>query len=194
MEYRLTTPLTQADAAALRAGDTVWLSGVIYTARDAAHKRLCEMAAAGQPLPVPLKNAVIYYAGPTPAPGGAVIGSVGPTTSGRMDAYAPTLLRLGLRGMIGKGARSAAVVDAMRETGAVYLAAIGGAGALIAACVEQAELVCWPELGSEAVRRLVVRDMPLTVAIDSTGKNLYETGPAAYLADIQNRERDTFAR
>jgi len=182
MEYRLTTPLKPEDAARLHAGDTVLLSGVLYTARDAAHKRMCEQLAAGEPLPFDVRDAVIYYAGPTPAPEGAVIGSVGPTTSGRMDAYAPTLLRQGLRGMIGKGARNADVAAAMRETGAVYFAATGGAGALIAACVESAELVCWPELGSEAVRRLVVRDLPLTVTIDSTGADLYEIGPAAYLA------------
>lgn len=180
MEYRLQTPLARADAAKLRAGDTVLLSGIIYTARDAAHKRMCALAAAGEALPIDVKDAVIYYAGPTPARPGEVIGAVGPTTSGRMDAYAPTLLRMGLAGMIGKGARNEAVVEAMQETGAVYFAAIGGAGALIASCVESAELICWPDLGSEAVRRLVVRELPLIVAIDSTGGDLYETGPAAY--------------
>ncbi len=187
MEYRLRTPPDRAALAGLRAGDTVLLSGVIYTARDAAHKRLCALAAAGEPLPFDVRDAVIYYAGPTPARPGEVIGSVGPTTSGRMDAYAPTLLRLGLAGMIGKGARDAAVVDAMKETGAVYFAAIGGAGALIASCVESAELVCWPELGSEAVRRLVVRGLPLTVAIDSAGGNLYKSGPRAYRESAQEQ-------
>ena len=166
MEYRLQTPLTKTDAAKLRAGDTVLLSGTVYTARDAAHKRLCALADAGEALPVDVRGAVIYYAGPT--------------TSGRMDAYAPALLRMDLAGMIGKGARSEAVVAAMRESGAVYFAAIGGAGALIASCVERAELICWPELGSEAVRRLTVRELPLIVAIDSTGADLYKTGPAAY--------------
>lgn len=185
MEYRLQTPLSRAELAALRAGDTVLLSGVIYTARDAAHKRLCALAAAGEAMPFALQDAVIYYAGPTPARPGEAIGSVGPTTSGRMDAYAPTLLRMGLAGMIGKGARSDAVVDAMRETGAVYFAAIGGAGALIASCVESAELVCWEDLGSEAVRRLTVRELPLSVAIDSTGGDLYRIGPAAYRAARQ---------
>ncbi len=180
MEYRLQTPLTKTDAAKLRAGDTVLLSGTVYTARDAAHKRLCALADAGEALPVDVRGAVIYYAGPTPARPGEVIGSVGPTTSGRMDAYAPALLRMDLAGMIGKGARSEAVVAAMRESGAVYFAAIGGAGALIASCVERAELICWPELGSEAVRRLTVRELPLIVAIDSTGADLYKTGPAAY--------------
>ena len=180
MEYRMQTPLNKEDAAKLRAGDTVLLSGVIYTARDAAHKRLCALAASGEALPIDVRDAVIYYAGPTPARPGEVTGAVGPTTSGRMDAYAPTLLRMGLAGMIGKGARNEAVVEAMKETGAVYFAAIGGAGALIASCVESAELVCWPDLGSEAVRRLTVRDLPLIVAIDSTGGDLYKTGPAAY--------------
>lgn len=184
MEYKLTAPLSKADAAMLKAGDTVLLSGVIYTARDAAHKRLCALIDAGEPLPFDIENAVIYYAGPTPARPGEAIGSVGPTTSYRMDAYAPALLRLGQTGMIGKGARSPQVVEAMRQTGAVYFAAIGGAGAAIAACVQSAELVCWEDLGSEAVRRLVVRDMPLTVVIDSRGENLYESGPAAYLASL----------
>lgn len=180
MEHRITTPLTKEKAAALRAGDRVLLSGVIYTARDAAHKRLCELAAKGEPLPIEVRDAVIYYAGPTPARPGQVIGSCGPTTSGRMDAYAPTLLHLGLRGMIGKGARSAAVSEAMQQTGAVYFAAIGGAGALAAACVKHAELVCYEDLGSEAIRRLVVENMPLTVVVDSAGNDLYRDGPDAY--------------
>ena len=180
MQQRITTPLTKEKASALRAGDRVLLSGVIYTARDAAHKRLCELVAKGEPLPIDVQDAVIYYAGPTPARPGQVIGSCGPTTSGRMDAYAPTLLHLGLRGMIGKGARSAAVSEAMQQTGAVYFAAIGGAGALAAACVKQAELVCYEDLGSEAIRRLVVENMPLTVVIDSVGNDLYRDGPDAY--------------
>lgn len=182
MEYTFTTPLTREKAAVLRAGDTVLLSGTVYTARDAAHKRMCALLAEGKPLPFDPRDAVIYYAGPTPAPAGRVIGSVGPTTSGRMDAYAPALLRLGVTGMIGKGARSKAVLAAMRETGSVYFAAVGGAGALIAACVEHVETVCWEDLGSEAVRRLTVRGLPLTVAADSVGGDLYESGPAAYLA------------
>lgn len=180
MEHRITTPLTKEKASVLRAGDRVLLSGVIYTARDAAHKRLCELVAKGEPLPIDVQDAVIYYAGPTPARPGQVIGSCGPTTSGRMDAYAPTLLHLGLRGMIGKGARSTAVSEAMQQTGAVYFAAIGGAGALAAACVKQAELVCYEDLGSEAIRRLVVENMPLTVVIDSVGNDLYRDGPDAY--------------
>ena len=181
-EYKLTAPLSDADAKMLRAGDIVLLSGIIYTARDAAHKKLVDLLDEGKPLPMDIKGAVIYYVGPTPPPPGYVIGSAGPTTSYRMDAYAPTLLRLGQSGMIGKGARGPEVVAAMRETGAVYFAAIGGAGAAIAACVQSAELICWEDLGSEAVRRLQVRDMPLTVVIDSRGENLYESGPAAYRA------------
>lgn len=182
MQHCLTTPLTSAQTKLLKSGDTVLLSGIIYTARDAAHKRLCEALAQGETLPLDLQNAVIYYAGPTPARPGEVIGSCGPTTSGRMDAYAPTLMHQGVIGMIGKGARSAEVVEAIKACGAVYFAAIGGAGAVMASCVKQAEVVCYDDLGSEAVRRLTVENMPLTVIIDSEGHNLYEDGPAQYLA------------
>lgn len=188
MQHHLTTPLTSAQAQQLKSGDTVLLSGTIYTARDAAHKRLCEALERGETLPLNLQNAVIYYAGPTPARPGEVIGSCGPTTSGRMDAYAPTLMRQGVIGMIGKGARSAQVVEAMKECGAVYFAAIGGAGAVMASCVKQAEVVCYDDLGSEAVRRLTVENMPLTVIIDSEGHNLYEDGPAQYLVAQKQEE------
>lgn len=188
MQHHLTTPLTSAQAQQLKSGDTVLLSGTIYTARDAAHKRLCEALERGETLPLNLQNAVIYYAGPTPARPGEVIGSCGPTTSGRMDAYAPTLMRQGVIGMIGKGARSAQVVEAMKECGAVYFAAIGGAGAVMASCVKQAQVVCYDDLGSEAVRRLTVENMPLTVIIDSEGHNLYEDGPAQYLAAQKQEE------
>lgn len=188
MQHHLTTPLTSAQAQQLKSGDTVLLSGTIYTARDAAHKRLCEALERGETLPLNLQNTVIYYAGPTPARPGEVIGSCGPTTSGRMDAYAPTLMRQGVIGMIGKGARSAQVVEAMKECGAVYFAAIGGAGAVMASCVKQAEVVCYDDLGSEAVRRLTVENMPLTVIIDSEGRNLYEDGPAQYLAAQKQEE------
>ncbi len=188
MQHHLTTPLTSAQAQQLKSGDTVLLSGTIYTARDAAHRRLCEALERGETLPLNLQNAVIYYAGPTPARPGEVIGSCGPTTSGRMDAYAPTLMRQGVIGMIGKGARSAQVVEAMKECGAVYFAAIGGAGAVMASCVKQAEVVCYDDLGSEAVRRLTVENMPLTVIIDSEGHNLYEDGPAQYLAAQKQEE------
>ena len=178
-------PLTEADIAALQAGDEVLLSGPLYTARDAAHQRLCRCLQEGKPLPVELAGETIYYVGPSPAKPGEVIGSAGPTTSYRMDAYAPRLLHLGLKAMIGKGKRSEQVVEAMKETGAVYLAAIGGAGALMASRVKTAQLVCYEDLGSEAIRRLEVEEMPLTVVIDSLGNNLYQTGPQEYLSAQQ---------
>ena len=179
---RLNAPFSEEEARSLRAGDSVLLSGTIYTARDAAHKRLVEALDESSPLPFPLRDAVIYYAGPSPAREGGVIGSAGPTTSGRMDAYAPRLTALGLRGMIGKGARSDAVVEAMKRYGAVYFGAVGGAGALIARCITSAEVIAYGDLGSEAVRRLTVQDMPLTVIIDTLGDNLYSLGPKRYLA------------
>ncbi|MDR0839166.1 MAG: Fe-S-containing hydro-lyase [Oscillospiraceae bacterium] len=184
MARRIELPLTPELTATLRAGDAVALSGVIYTARDAAHKRFCELLDAGLPLPFDIRGATIYYAGPTPAAPGRVIGSVGPTTSYRMDAYAPRLLRLGQLGMIGKGARSAEVADAVRETGAVYFGAVGGAGALLSECVKSSEVVAFDELGAEAVHRLVVEDFPAVVVIDSGGRNLYEEGRAAYLRSV----------
>ena len=184
MEYKLTTPVSREALAQLKAGDTVLLSGTVYTARDAAHKRMIELLDAGKSLPVPLEGAAIYYVGPTPERPGQVIGSAGPTTSGRMDAYSPRLLDLGLSVMIGKGARSQAVQDAVIRNGAVYLAALGGAGALMAANVKDLEVICWEDLGCEAVRRLVVEDLPLTVILDSHGGNLYQSGPAAYLATL----------
>jgi fumarate hydratase subunit beta len=182
MEYRLTTPCTAADLAPLRAGDTVRLSGVVYTARDQAHKRMIEALDADQPLPFDLQGSAIYYVGPTPEKPGAVIGSAGPTTSGRMDAMSPRLLDLGNKIMIGKGKRDAAVKAAVRRNGAVYLAALGGAGALMAKSVKKLDVIAWPDLGCEAVRRLEVEDMPLTVVLDAHGGDLYEQGPAAYLA------------
>lgn len=184
MRYKLETPLTREKLKPLRAGDTVLLTGTIYTARDAAHARLSALLKEGRELPLDLKDAAIYYAGPTPAKPGEVIGSCGPTTSGRMDAYAPALLSHGLMAMIGKGVRSKAVCNAVVETGAVYFAAIGGAGAAIAACVTACEIVCYEDLGSEAIRRLMVRDMPLTVILDTIGGNLYEIGPEDYLENI----------
>jgi len=182
MDRRITAPLTREVAATLRAGDSVLLSGTVYTARDAAHKRLCQLVQEGKELPFPVEHAVIYFVGPSPARSGQVIGSAGPTTSYRMDAYSPTLLGLGLTGMIGKGSRSHEVVEAMKAAGAVYFGAIGGAGALLARCVQSSEVVCYEDLGAEAIRRLEVVDLPLTVVIDSLGDNLYESGPAAYLA------------
>ena len=185
MEYRLKTPLSREELSRLRAGDMVYLSGEVYTSRDAAHKRMMECLDRGEPLPFEIKDSTVYYVGPTPEPPGRAIGSAGPTTSGRMDAYSPRLLDLGQSVMIGKGMRSKDVVDAMVRNGAVYLAAMGGAGALMSACVKSAELICWEDLGCEAVRRLEVEDMPLTVAIDSLGGNIYESGPAAYLESMK---------
>lgn len=181
MEYVLKTPVTREDLAPLRAGDTVRLCGVVYTARDAAHKRLTELISQGGELPLPLPGSAVYYVGPTPEKPGEIIGSAGPTTSGRMDAYAPALLDLGLKIMIGKGRRNAAVRDAIVRDGAVYLGAVGGAGALMAECVKKVDIICWEDLGCEAVRRLQVEDMPLTVVIDSLGNDLYDIGPAQYL-------------
>ncbi|MEF9969232.1 MAG: Fe-S-containing hydro-lyase [Ruthenibacterium sp.] len=188
MEYQIKTPFTAEKAAMLRAGDTVLLSGTIYTARDAAHKRIVQAIAADEPLPFPLQDAMIYYAGPAPAKPDAVLGSCGPTTSYRMDAYTPTLLQLGLRGMIGKGMVGNAVRDAAHAADAVYFAATGGAGALIANCVTTAEIVCYADLGSEAVRRLTVRDFPLTVVLDTAGGNLYESGPQKYLESFSKKD------
>lgn len=177
---QLTTPLTREAARALKAGDRVRLTGVIYTARDAAHKRMVELLNEGKPLPIDVTDQVIYYAGPCPAKPGEVIGSCGPTTSYRMDAYAPTLIGEGLTGMIGKGKRSEEVVASMKQHGAVYFAAIGGCGALISKCIKKAEIIAFPDLGAEALRRLYVEDFPMTVVIDSDGNNLYEIGQNEY--------------
>ena len=187
MQYTLTTPATREDLAPLKAGDTVLLSGVVYTARDAAHNRLMELLDKGEPLPFPVEGSALYYVGPTPERPGEVIGSAGPTTSGRMDAYSPRLLDLGQAIMIGKGARNQAVKDAVVRNGAVYLAALGGAGALMAASVKKLEIICWEDLGCEAVRRLEVEDMPLTVILDAHGGDLYQSGPAAYLASLEEK-------
>lgn len=184
MQYKLTTPVSKEDLAPLRAGDTVLLSGTVYTARDAAHKRMMELLDAGEALPFPVEGSAVYYVGPTPERPGQIIGSAGPTTSGRMDAYSPRLLDLGQAIMIGKGARNQAVKEAVVRNGAVYLAALGGAGALMAASVEELEVICWEDLGCEAVRRLTVRNLPLTVILDAHGGDLYESGPAAYLASL----------
>jgi len=178
---RITAPLGREGVRLLRCGEEVLLSGVIYSARDAAHMRLAEVADRGEALPFPIKDAVIYYVGPTPEKPGRIIGSAGPTTSYRMDAYVPALLALGLTGMIGKGARSQEVITAMREYGAVYFGAIGGAGALLSRCVESSEIVAYNDLGTEAIRRLTVRDMPLTVVIDCEGNNLFMKGRSDYL-------------
>jgi len=181
----ITTPLTTEAARALHCGETVLLSGEIYTARDAAHARLVEAYRRDEPLPFQVENAIVYYVGPTPSMPGKVIGSAGPTTSYRMDAFAPTLIELGLTGMIGKGERCPEVISAMKEYGAVYFGAIGGAGALLARCVESSEVVAYEDLGAEAIRRLIVKDMPLTVIIDCKGNDLYINGRAEYLQSVK---------
>lgn len=185
MEYQIKEPFTAEKFRHLKAGDTVLLTGSIYTARDAAHKRLVELLKKGQALPFELKNAVVYYVGPTPEKPGNPIGSAGPTTSCRMDAYAPQLLELGQTAMIGKGQRSQEVKDAAIRTGAVYFAAVGGAGALMAQRVEHSEIIAFEELGAEAIRRLRVRDFPVTVVLDSRGGDLYQEGRQAYLESIR---------
>ncbi len=182
MPISIKTPLTRQMARQLKSGDSVLLSGVIYTARDAAHKRLCQLVEQGKELPLDIKDGVIYFVGPTPARPGQAIGSAGPTTSYRMDAYSPTLIAQGLTGMIGKGKRNEEVVAAMKENGAVYFGAIGGCGAVLSKCIKKAEVIAYDDLGAEAIRRLEVEDFPVIVIIDSEGNNLYETGRAAYLA------------
>ena len=181
MEYRLTTPVTREALAPLRAGDAVLLSGTVYTARDAAHARLCELLRQGGEPPFPLEGSAVYYVGPTPASPGRPIGAAGPTTSGRMDSFSPMLIARGQLLMIGKGKRSQAVKDAITAHGAVYLGALGGAGALMAASVRSAKVIAWDDLGCEAVRELTVENMPLTVVIDALGNDLYESGPQDYL-------------
>ncbi len=181
MEKKITLPLTRELAESLVSGDRVLLTGKIYTSRDAGHKRMCETLARGKDLPFDPADATIYYVGPTPEKPGQVIGSAGPTTSGRMDAYAPTMMSVGARGMIGKGARLPEVIEAMKEHSGVYFGAIGGAGALLSRCIKSSKLIAYEDLGAEALRELWVEDMPLTVIIDCKGNNLYETGRAEYL-------------
>lgn len=179
-DYSITTPLSDEDVLKLKAGDTVKLTGTIYTARDAAHARLVDLLDEGKELPVPLEGQIIYYVGPSPTPPGKPIGSAGPTTSYRMDPYAPALLDRGLKGMIGKGARSADVVDAMKRNTAVYFAATGGAAALISRSITSAEIIAYEDLGAEAIRKLTVEGFPVIVAQDCTGGNAYEEGQAKY--------------
>ena len=183
-QVKITTPLTQEAVRNLKAGDSCLISGVIYTARDAAHKRLCELVAAGKELPMDVRDAIIYFVGPTPAKPGQAIGSAGPTTSYRMDAYSPIMIQQGLTGMIGKGKRGPEVIDAMKAHGAVYFGAIGGCGALLSKCIKKAEVIAYEDLGAEAIRRLEVEDFPAIVIIDAEGNNLYESGRAAYLAQL----------
>jgi fumarate hydratase subunit beta len=177
---KLVPPLTDKDVMSLEIGDKVLVSGVIYTARDAAHKRLLDLLEAGKPLPMEIKGQILYYVGPSPARPGRVIGAAGPTTSYRMDSYAPTLIRLGLKAMIGKGKRSPEVIAALQEYKAVYLGATGGAGALISQCIKDAKVIAFPELGPEAIHRLEVEDLPAIVINDCQGRDLYEIGVAQY--------------
>jgi fumarate hydratase subunit beta len=184
MEKKISTPFTEDMVRKLKAGDSIMLTGYIYTARDAAHKRLVELLDKGEKLPFDIENQIIYYVGPTPAKEGQPIGSAGPTTSYRMDAYSPRLIEAGLTGMIGKGLRGEAVVEAMKHKGAVYFAAIGGAAALTAKCVKSAELIAYEDLGAEAIRKLYVENLPLIVVIDAEGQNFYEIGQKSYLESI----------
>jgi fumarate hydratase subunit beta len=180
MTKKIVLPLTEEAIAELKAGDNVLLSGVLYTARDAAHKKMIESLDKGEPLPFEIRGQTIYYMGPSPTPPGRIIGSAGPTTSTRMDAYAPRLLAGGLKGMIGKGVRSQAVKDAIKRYKAVYLAAVGGAGALISKTIAKTEVVAYPELGPEAILRLEVKDFPATVINDIYGGDLYVEGKKKY--------------
>ena len=184
MAIKVTTPLSPEDARKLKSGDSVLLSGVIYTARDAAHKRIYEMMHAGESLPFDLDGASIYYVGPSPAQAGMPVGSAGPTTSSRCDKYTPEMLDAGLQVMVGKGRRSAAVKEAVVRNGAVYMASTGGAGAMLARCIKEAEVIAFPELGTEAVRKLTVENFPAVVILDTVGGDYYETARKAYLASV----------
>ena len=181
MDRHIHVPMTREEACSLRAGDYVYLTGTIYTARDAAHKRMYESMLEGKDIPIPLSGNLIYYLGPSPAREEAVIGSAGPTTSSRMDKYTPLMLENGLQGMIGKGKRSRAVIDAMKKNGAVYYAAVGGAGALPSKCIVRSKVIAYEDLGTEAVRRLEIENFPVIVVIDSRGNNLYETAVEQFL-------------
>jgi fumarate hydratase subunit beta len=180
MDKHITAPITSEVARTLHSGDYVYITGTIYTARDAAHKRMAEALASGEALPIDVKNNIIYYMGPSPAREGRPIGSAGPTTASRMDKYAPDLLDLGLTGMIGKGRRSDAVIDAIKRNGAVYFAAVGGAGAILSQRIKASEVIAYDDLGTEAIRKLEVEDFPVIVVIDSDGNNLYETAIKEY--------------
>jgi len=179
-EHRIKTPVSDEEIAKLRAGDRVYLSGYLYTGRDSAHKKLIELIEQGKELPIDIKGQFIYYVGPTPARPGKAIGSAGPTTSYRMDSYAPTLHALGLKGTIGKGSRSEEVKESLKKYKAVYMAAVGGAGALISKSIEAAEIVAYPELGPEAIRKIKVKDFPCIVINDMYGGDLYQEGKKEY--------------
>lgn len=175
MDRHIQVPLLEQDIEELKAGDYVYLTGTIYTARDAAHKRMYDYMKKGESLPIDLKGNVLYYLGPSPAREGQVIGSAGPTTSSRMDKYTPDMLDAGLKGMVGKGKRSPEVIEAMKRNHAVYFAAVGGAGALLSKCIKEAEVVAYDDLGTEAIRKLYIENLPVIVVIDKDGNNLYET-------------------
>lgn len=180
MVYKINLPLKDEDIAKLKAGDNVLLTGEMLTGRDAAHKRLYELIQEGKPLPVDLKNQVIYYVGPAPAKPGHAVGPAGPTSSYRMDKYSPSLLELGLKGMIGKGARNKEVIDSIVKNGAIYFAAIGGAAALISRSIKKSEVICYGDLGTEAIYKFTVEDFPAIVVIDKDGNNIYETESIKY--------------
>lgn len=180
MNKKINAPISKEVAKELKSGDYVYITGTIYTARDAAHKRMAETLAKNEKLPIEMKDNIIYYMGPSPAREGRPIGSAGPTTASRMDKYAPDLLNLGLGGMIGKGKRSQSVIDAIIKNGSVYLAAVGGAGAILSKCIKKSEVVAYDDLGTEAIRKLYVEDFPSIVVIDSQGNNLYETAIKEY--------------
>ena len=180
MEKKIHVPMTKEEASGLQAGDYVYLTGTIYTARDAAHKRMDEALDKGEEMPLSIQDQIIYYMGPSPAREGRPIGSAGPTTASRMDKYTPRLLDLGLGAMIGKGKRSQAVLDAIVRNGCVYFAAVGGAGAILSKCIRKSEVIAYDDLGTEAIRRLDVEDFPVIVVVDSQGRNLYETAVKEY--------------
>lgn len=180
MDKHIKTPITENTTKDLKAGDYVYITGTIYVARDAAHKRMAEALERGEELPIDIKDAAIYYMGPSPARDGRPIGSAGPTTASRMDKYTPTLLDLGEKAMIGKGKRTKEVIEAIVRNHAVYFAAIGGAGALLSKCIKKSEIVCYADLGAEAIRKIEVEDFPVIVVIDSEGNNLYETAVEEY--------------
>lgn len=186
MDKYIKAPISDTDAATLCAGDYVYITGTIYTARDAAHKRMYETLQSGGELPFDMSGNIIYYMGPSPAREGNVIGSAGPTTASRMDKYAPALLDLGLKGMIGKGKRSMAVKEAMMKNNAVYFAAVGGAGALLSKCIAKSEIIAYDDLGTEAIRRLEVKDFPVIVVMDAKGNDLYETAAEQYKTSGEN--------
>ena len=184
MAQKITSPMTSETLAKLRAGDSVLLSGTVYTARDAAHARLCAALDAGEPLPMDLRGQTVFYAGPTPTPPGKASGAIGPTTSVRMDPYTPALLHYGLAAIIGKGGRGQAVKEALVKNGAVYFVAIAGCAAYMAACVQAVEVVAYDDLGTESIKRLTVKDLPLTVAIDTLGNDFYTEGQRRYRATV----------